>query len=227
LKKKQRKSSARILKIDPYHPSPEALRNIVGVLRRGGLVAFPTETFYALCADILNEAAVKRLYQVKGRSNEQPTSVIVHDEQAALSLVADASASGRKIMEAFWPGPITLLFLAQSGIPRRLLGEDGTLGVRVPDHEGCLALLRAWGGALTATSANRSGESSPDRAEQVIESLGSEIDLIVDGGVSEGGDPSTIVDVTYHPPRLVRPGRIPFSDVMKTVGITLTDEHDW
>jgi L-threonylcarbamoyladenylate synthase len=227
LKKKQGTSSGKILKVDREHPSREDLSKTIQILREGGLVAFPTDTFYGLGADARNPIAVERLYQVKGREEAKPILVVVSDRERAIALATNVSKEARQLMERFWPGPLSLLLSARSDFPPALLGGGSKIGVRVPNHPTALALLREWGGPMTATSANPAGGNSPVTAEEVAESLGPKVDLILDAGPLPGGQPSTIVDATLRPPRLVRPGRIPFSLVMEALGLTLTDEHEW
>ena len=227
MKKKHYASSDKILKIDREHPSQEAIQKAVSTIREGGLVVFPTDTFYGLGADAQNKVAVERIYQVKGREAEKPILVVVSGIEGASALATEILPAARQLMERFWPGPLTLLLSARPNLPSVLLGGEDKIGVRIPNHPVALALLKEWSGPLTATSANPAGRESPLTAEEVAESLGGKVDLILDAGPTPGGQASTIVDATLRPPRLVRAGAISFDTVMEALGLTLTDQHDW
>ena len=191
----------------------------VDVLRRGGLVAFPTETVYGLGADAANAEALARLYHVKGRPADHP--VIVHVAAvAALDDVATAvSEEARRLAEAFWPGPLTLVVRRRPGrVADAATGGRPTVGVRVPDHPMALALLDAFGGAIAAPSANRFGRVSPTTAAHVRADLGVDVDIVLDGGPSHVGVESTIVDVSGAEPLILRVGGIAEADLARVAG---------
>lgn len=227
LKKKQSVSSGNIRKIDCENPSLDCLREAVALLRKGGLVVFPTDTFYGVGADPLCPEAIKRIYRIKKREVSKPILIVIPNSHQLETLTTDVSEQARSLIKQFWPGPLTLLFSAHPALPSILVGETGKVGIRIPDHPVALALLHQWGGALTATSANLSGESSPVTTQAMRQSIRTDVDLILDAGPTVGGQESTIVDLTLKPPRLIRKGRIPFGKIMETLGLTLTDDHDW
>jgi L-threonylcarbamoyladenylate synthase len=178
----------------------------VAVLRRGGLVAFPTETVYGLGADAGNATALERLFAVKGRPHGHP--VIVH-LGAASDLdqwARDVPDAARRLAAAFWPGPLTVLVPRADRVPDLVTGGRPAVGVRVPSHPVALDLLRAFGGGVAAPSANRFGRVSPTTAAHVRADLGDDVDLVIDGGPSTVGVESTIVDCTTDVPMVLRHG---------------------
>jgi len=197
-----------LLKIDPGKPDAKKLAEAVRVLREGGVVAFPTETFYGLGADAQNETAVEQIFRIKGRNFRNPLSVIVADNREVIPLVEEIPEAAKTLMQTFWPGPLTLVFRASSAVLPRLTADTGKIGIRVSSHllAGLLAL--GLGGPLTATSANLSGEPECSSTDAVIRALGNLPDAVVDGGKTPGGKGSSVVDVTVFPPRILREGAI-------------------
>jgi L-threonylcarbamoyladenylate synthase len=187
---------------------PDAVELAAEVLRRGGLVAFPTETVYGLGANALDEAAVARIYAAKGRPPTNPVIVHVPDAAGAAPLVTDWPDSARRLAERFWPGPLTLVLPRADRVPAVVAAGGPTVAVRAPAHPVALALLRAAGVPVAAPSANRSNALSPTRAEHVLRGLAGRVDLVLDGGLTPGGIESTVLDLTASPPRLLRPGLI-------------------
>lgn len=196
----------RIVKIDPNDPAL-AVAEAAEVLKKGGLVAYPTESFYALGADALNPAAIEKVFAVKGRSVIKPLPVIVHEKSEITLLTKDLSPLAQGAVEKLMPGPVTLVLWASDAVPDGLTGGTGKIGIRVPDHEVASSLARALGGPVTATSANLSGRPGLVTAEAVISSLPG-IDLVLDGGTTPGAPASTVVDITCDPPRILREGRV-------------------
>lgn len=212
---------ARIVKIDPKDPGP-AIAEAAAVLKAGGLVAYPTESFYALGADALNPEAVKKVFAAKSREEGKPLLVIVQDKAEIPRYAVELSEAARAAVEGLMPGPITLIFKASSLIPDVLTSGTGKVGIRVSDKLICSALAKAMNGPVTATSANPSGAPGPVAAEEVRESLGGKIDLILDGGPTPGPPPSTLLDVAVNPPFLVREGRVSKLNIELKIGaITL------
>jgi L-threonylcarbamoyladenylate synthase len=199
--------------------SSEPVERAVAVLRRGGLVAFPTETVYGLGADAANDAAVTKIYRVKGRPAGHP--LIVHIGAAAqlARWARDVPESARKLAERFWPGPLTLVLKRSPEVHDLVTGGQDTIGLRVPGHPLALELLRAFGGGIAAPSANKFGRISPTTAEHVRRDLGDEVDFILDGGPCEVGIESTIVDLSRGYPVLLRPGRVGASDIAAVIGV--------
>lgn len=195
--------------IDPQNPQRESINRAAVVIRAGGLVAYPTETYYALGADALNEGALRKVYDVKGRSFLKALTVIIDRQESLFSVVQEVPPEAEKLMERFWPGPLTIIFAARSNVPNLLTAGAGKVGVRVPSALAARALASAAGSPLTATSANPSGEGGFTIAKEVSDALGEKIDLILDGGETPGGNASSILDVTFSPPLLIRAGAIP------------------
>lgn len=201
---------SRLVVADPVAPDAAALADAAGVLARGGLVAFPTETFYGLGADAMSASAVRNLFEVKGRPEAKPVLVLVDGPAMVAAVAADVPARARELMAAHWPGPLTLVLRARPEVPVEVTAGSGTIGVRLSAHALARALVRAFGGPVTAPSANPSGAAPPTRASEVLAALGDRIDLVLDGGPTPGGAPSTVLDVTVDPPRLIRAGALPW-----------------
>lgn len=210
--------STRILLIDPRHPEPDRIAEAAKILREGGLVAFPTETVYGLGANALSTEAVEGIFRAKGRPTTNPLIVHLASLQQWSSVAAEFPEAARQLADAFWPGPLTLVLPKSAAIPLIVTAGGPTVAVRIPRHPVAFALLEAVGLPIAAPSANRSTELSPTRAEHVFESLGGRIDLILDAGPTTAGIESTVVDVTTHPPRLLRPGPIAPSELEAYLG---------
>jgi L-threonylcarbamoyladenylate synthase len=185
---------------------PAALNRAQQVLSDGGLVAFPTDTVYGLGADVLNRTAVAKLFEVKGRSEEKAIPVLAASDGDLVNVAQPLPAMAMRLAERFWPGPLTLVVKRMPDLPLELSPYD-TVAVRVPDHDLVLALLRATG-PLAVTSANRSDRPSSLSAEEVLATLGGRFDLLLDGGATPGGTPSTVVDCTQGEPQILRAGPI-------------------
>jgi L-threonylcarbamoyladenylate synthase len=196
------------LKIDPEKPDAENLAEAVRILREGGVVAFPTETFYGLGADARNEAAVEKIFRIKGRDFKNPLPLIVATDRDVIPLVDEIPEAAQILMKAFWPGPLTLVFWASSSVLPRLTANAGKIGIRVSSHPVARLLAGMLGGPLTATSANLSGGPECSSAEAVMDALDGLLDTVVDGGATPGGKGSTVLDVTVFPPRILREGAI-------------------
>jgi len=194
--------------LDPQRLNTEVLKRAADVLLRGGLVAFPTETVYGLGADAMNPAAVDRIFEAKGRPATNPTIIHVADVAGAKACAADWPEEADELANAFWPGPLTIVVPAASGIAPAALAGGTTVGLRIPNHPVASALLKAVGKPIAAPSANRSESLSPTTAQHVLRTLDGRIDLVLDGGPTPGGLESTVVDLSVSPPRLLRPGLI-------------------
>ena len=199
-----------------------AIREAAEILRRGGLVAFPTETVYGLGADASNPAAVARIYAVKGRPPNHPVIVHIGDVGQMARWTREVPEPAARLAARFWPGPLTLVLRRASGVGDYLTGGQETIGLRVPGHPVALELLREFGGGIAAPSANRFGRISPTCAEHVRRDLGSDVDLILDGGACEIGIESTIVDLSRGRPVVLRPGRISEDDITRALGFPPT-----
>ena len=202
-------------------PAFATVEEAVEVLRRGGLVGFPTETVYGLGADARNPEALARLYKVKGRPAKHP--VIVHLGEAAQidQWAREIPDYACKLAKAFWPGALTLVLRRAEGVSDAITGGQDTVGLRVPSHPLAQELLHAFGGGIAAPSANRFGRVSPTRAEHVRADLGADVDAVIDGGPCEVGIESTIVDCSGEQPAILRPGRITAAQLESAAETTL------
>ncbi|HYH48427.1 MAG TPA: L-threonylcarbamoyladenylate synthase [Acidimicrobiia bacterium] len=190
----------------------------VEVLRRGGLVAFPTETVYGLGADAANADAVARIYSVKGRPRSHPVIVHLAGATAIKEWAADVPADAWTLAEAFWPGPLTLILPRSASVPDAVTGGSSTVGLRVPDQPLALELLEAFAGGIAAPSANRFGRVSPTTAAHVRADLGADVELVLDGGPCFVGVESTIVDLSQGPARILRLGGLSVDDLSDALG---------
>ena len=202
----------RICRVDPLDPEPALLEDAARALSGGGLVAFPTETFYGLGVNALDSRAVARVFEVKGRPEGKPLLVLVDSLKMAESLTPEVSDLARRLMATHWPGPLTLVFKAAPELPAELTAGTGTVGIRMPNHPVALGLVRAARLPVTAPSANPSGAEPPTTAAAVWQYFEGRIHLILDGGPTPGGRPSTVLDVSVSPPQLVRAGAVEISD---------------
>ena len=195
------------------------------VLLQGGVIAFPTDTFYGLGVDPFNRDAVDRIFEIKGREKNKPLFLLINSREQLKTLVRDITPAHYTLMQEFWPGPLTLLFEPRSVIPENV--SAGRIGIRQPGNSMTRDLISAFGHPITAPSANLAGESPPTTAKQVEQSLGKHLDLIIDGGTCPGGEPSTLIDATETPVRLSRPGAIPFSDIqVALLGMTKPNQPE-
>jgi L-threonylcarbamoyladenylate synthase len=192
---------------------PNAIQHAIDVLRNGGIIAFPTDTVYGLAAPIDNEESIDRLYVAKGRNNTKAIALLLGDSDQLDQVATDLSVSARKLAEHFWPGPLTLVVPRHPALPE-ILAPLPTIGVRIPDHPVALALLKA-AGPLAVTSANISGQDNAMTARQVLKQLKDRIHLIIDGGRTPGGVPSTVVDCTTPKPEILRKGPISLKQIKK------------
>jgi len=204
--------AAEIIKIDPAHRQ-FAFSRCREVISRGGVIAYPTDTFYGLGVDPKNPVALKRLYEIKGRKVDQPILLLIAKAEDVKKWTEEINPASEHLMEKFWPGPLTLVFKARTDVLRELTAGTGTIGLRVPGNEVTRSLLDFLGIALTGTSANVSGGSSPQTAEDAAASLGDTVDLILDGGRTAGGRPSTVVDVSTGQPSVLREGALRLKDL--------------
>jgi len=195
------------------------------ILRRGGLVAFPTETVYGLGGDALNPTSSKRIYAAKGRPSDNPLIVHIYRFEDIYKITGDVPEEARRIADAFWPGPLTMILPKSDAVPYETTGGLDTVAVRMPVDAIAREVIDAGGGYIAAPSANTSGRPSPTTAQHVAEDLTGRVDMIVDGGAVEIGVESTILDMTVEPPMILRPGAITkemFEEVIGEVTIDRT-----
>ncbi|KAA0955661.1 threonylcarbamoyl-AMP synthase [Sporosarcina sp. ANT_H38] len=193
--------------VDNFMDNEKNYKQAVDILTSGGVVAFPTETVYGLGAIATDELAVQKIFEAKGRPSDNPLIVHIGKKEEVFNFATDISLDAEKLMDAFWPGPLTLVFHKISGViaPNVTPGVE-TVGIRMPDHPVALGLLQALGEPLAAPSANRSGKPSPTEADHVYKDLKGLIPLILDGGQTGVGVESTVLDMTTTPPTILRPG---------------------
>ncbi|MCH5585183.1 threonylcarbamoyl-AMP synthase [Shimazuella sp. AN120528] len=199
------------------------IKKAAHLLQTGGLVAFPTETVYGLGADAINEAAVRKIFQAKGRPSDNPLIVHLAKLEQIEQWVSEVPSVARQLMERFSPGPITYVMKHRGDFATSVTAGLTTVGIRIPDHPLALALLELADVPIAAPSANRSGRPSPTSASHVEEDLNGKIDLILDGGSTSVGVESTVIDVTGQTPVLLRPGGITLEDLQSVVGDVLVD----
>jgi len=189
------------------------------IVRRGGLIAFRTDTFYGLGADPLNALAVRRIFELKGREEGKPILVLISDVELVSSFLINTSAQFSLIAKRFWPGPLTLIGVARDELPHELTAGTRTVGIRLPAAEEVRALLRSCGGALTATSANPAGQPPARSAEEVGRYFTDGIDLVIDGGEVTATEPSTVLDLSGEIPKLIREGAISRAELNEFLGL--------
>ncbi|MDY7037331.1 MAG: L-threonylcarbamoyladenylate synthase, partial [Thermodesulfobacteriota bacterium] len=186
-------------RIDNEKNLPAGLNKAVEIIISGGIVAYPTESFYGLAVNISNEKAIQRLFIVKKRRKDNPVLILIPSIEVLDQYVIHVSETARKLMDQFWPGGLTMIFKAGPNISSLLTGNTDKIGVRLSNHPAATALTRAVGVPITGTSANISGRPACLNAGEVYDSLGKDIDFILDGGETKGGSGSTILDVTVMP----------------------------
>ncbi len=192
-------------------------------IRSGGLVAFPTETVYGLGGDGLLKEASKKIYAAKGRPSDNPLIIHISDYDDVYKLAKEVPDNALKLMEAFWPGPVTLIFKKSDIVPYETTGGLDTVAVRFPIHPVARELIRRSGCYIAAPSANRSGRPSPTRASHVIEDLSGMVDVIIDGGAVDIGLESTIIDMTAEVPTILRPGFVTDDMIREVLGDVVYD----
>ncbi|MBN3038268.1 MAG: threonylcarbamoyl-AMP synthase [Candidatus Omnitrophica bacterium] len=203
-----------IINIDPQDLDLDKIKKAAMIITEGGIVAFPTETVYGLAADYSNSEAVKRIFTIKRRPEHKPLTIQIHDINSLNELVSDIPVFAYKLMSAFWPGPLTLIFRAKKGLPAYLnTGAQDTVGVRIPNNKIALDLIRESGKPIVAPSANISGRPPAKDVKEVLNDFDGLIDMVVDGGEVELGVASTVLDLTQEPFAVLREGAISNKDI--------------
>jgi L-threonylcarbamoyladenylate synthase len=205
-----------VLKVEEPGSPQRAISRAVSILESGGIVAFPTESFYGLGARATDEAALQRLILVKKRDPAVPILILISSLDDLATYAASIPRKALELGMRFWPGGLTLVLEASPGLSSLLTAGTGKIGIRIPGHPLAHALSRALDAPITGTSANISGRPPCTGADQVVECFGEQIDLILDGGTTEGTRPSTVLDVTTTPPLLIREGIIKAEDIIES-----------
>lgn len=216
--------NTQIIKIDENQIDRKAIQKAGKILQQGGIVAFPTETVYGLGGDALNPNSSRKIYAAKGRPSDNPLIVHICRMEDLHKIVSRIPESARKLAEAFWPGPLTMIFPKSEAVPYETTGGLDTVAVRFPSHRTAQALIDAAGGYIAAPSANTSGRPSPTLARYVVEDMDGRIDMVIDGGDIPIGVESTIVDCTVEPPMLLRPGYITAEMLSEVLGEVAQDQ---
>ena len=211
-----------VIRVDPESPDRASIEEAAAVLRRGGLVAFPTETVYGLGANALDPAAVDRIFQAKERPAYNPLIAHVADAAGARQLAAEWPETAERLSQAFWPGPLTLVLPKRLEVPDAVTAGLPAVALRVPAHPVALALITAARIPVAAPSANRFTQLSPTTATHVVKGLGDRVDLVLDGGPTMVGIESTVVDLTGDAPVMLRPGIISLDEISRAAGCTAT-----
>jgi len=210
-----------ILRICADRSEEDILLRAAAIVAGGGVIGYPTETFYGLGADATQEQAIKRIFQIKGRNFSNPLPLLIGFRQDIYSLVQKIPEKAEILMDAFWPGPLTIVFEAVPHLSQLLTAKSGKIGIRQSGHKGARKIAEKARRPLTATSANLSGMPECKTADQVITQLGDRLDAVVDlqGGNSALG--STIIDITFENPKILRAGVISREDIEQKTGLTV------
>jgi L-threonylcarbamoyladenylate synthase len=208
-----------ILKIGDKNSEEIILTRAAEIIAHGGIIAYPTETFYGLGADATNEKAIQKIFAIKGRNFKNPISLIIGQTDNIYPLVQDVPQTAQKLMTAFWPGALTIVCLAANNVSPLLTAGSGKIGLRVSSHPGAQGIIQRLKRPLTATSANLTGAPECTRASEVAEQIGDKIDAIIDLGNTPGTKGSTIVDVTCTPVAILREGAISRKIIEKYIDI--------
>jgi L-threonylcarbamoyladenylate synthase len=208
----------RVLRLDPASVDPGLIGEVVSILLRDGVMAYPTETFYGLGAAGLSAKAVSKIYKLKGRDQSKPLSVIASDLDMVGEIAGPLPPVFWTLAEEFWPGPLTLVLKASAAVPAFLAGPAGSIAVRIPPVSWVRRVAYEMSQPLTATSANISGEKEMTEPAEVAAVFDGKVELIVDGGATPGGAPSTLLDLTSSEPRILREGVIPAGKIRAVLG---------
>jgi len=197
-----------VIKIDPANPDKRLIASAAKVIKEGGLVVFPTETVYGIAANLLDKSAVARLYKVKMRPEGKPFTVHISDQNMIKDMGCLVTEVAEKLISKFWPGPLTIILASKTG---------GNIGFRMPANKIALELIKTSGVPIIAPSANLSGKIPPVTAAQALIGLEDKVDMIIDGGGTDVGVESTVVDLTINPPRILRSGAVSEEDISKAI----------
>lgn len=207
-----------VLKINKQNPEPDKIRYAAEIIKKGGLVVFPTETVYGLGASAFNLNAVKNIFKAKGRPADNPLIVHIADISELQLLAKRPPKTAMLLIERLWPGPLTIVLKKKKAVSDIVTAGSDSVAIRMPDNRIALSLIKAAGVPLVAPSANISGKPSPTKAMDVLEDLNGRVDLIIDGGTTKIGIESTVIDITNKPPTILRPGVVTKEDIESLIG---------
>lgn len=210
--------NTKIVSVSSENIDMKAIEEAGQIIKNGGLVAFPTETVYGLGGDGLNPESSRKIYAAKGRPSDNPLIIHIYRIEDLEKIVKNVPEKAKKVIDAFWPGPLTMIFEKKDCVPRETTGGLDTVAVRFPIHETALKFIEAAGGFVAAPSANLSGRPSPTLAKYVCEDLDGRVDMIIDGGNIPIGVESTIVDMTSEIPMILRPGYVTAEMLEEVIG---------
>ncbi|HWP78915.1 MAG TPA: L-threonylcarbamoyladenylate synthase [Candidatus Nitrosotenuis sp.] len=209
---------SKVIKVNPKKPDLAKIKEAAKVIRRGKLVAFPTETVYGLGANALNAGAVKRIFEAKGRPADNPLIIHIYDKDDLVFLAKEIPEIAERLTRRFWPGPLTIVLKKSEIVPKIVTGGLDTVAIRMPKNNIAQLLIREAGVPIAAPSANVAGRPSPTTAKHVLEDLAGKVDLIIDGGKTKIGIESTVVDLSGKTPMLLRPGGVTLEQLQKEIG---------
>jgi L-threonylcarbamoyladenylate synthase len=210
--------NTKIISINAKKPEPEKIKKAAKIIKRGGIVAFPTETVYGLGADVLDKKAIDKIFKAKGRPSDNPLIVHIANKEDAEQLVKDVPLNAKKLMDEFWPGPLTLVLKKKPIVPDNVTCGLDTVAIRMPNHAVALDLIKQSGCPIAAPSANISGRPSPTSASHVMQDLKGKIPLVISSGKTDIGLESTVIDMTKKIPVILRPGKITLEEIKKVIG---------
>lgn len=190
-----------------------ALEEAITTIQHGGVVAFPTDTVYGIGASLQHSSALSRIYDIKGRDKNKPIPILISRPDVVDTLTDDADEDLVELAHRFWPGPLTIILTAKASLPAEVKAPDGTCGVRIPDHSVPLAIAQHNDGAIATTSANRSGQPAATTAAEIQESLGDELDIILDGGIAPGRSASTVIRREGDTISVIREGSVSLDEL--------------
>lgn len=211
------------LTVDPAQPDPQQIDTAADYIKLGKLVVHPTDTLYGLAGHVRIHRTIEKIFEIKQREETAPLSALIGEPDQLERLVAQVPEAAAKLMEQFWPGPLTLIFPAAEMVNPILIGFGNTIGVRLPDHALSRALCRASRSAITSTSVNLRGQQPAACPVDIEPKIMQQIDCLIDGGQQNMSVPSTLVDTTVTPVRVLREGAVPFTDIAACVEIAEPD----
>ena len=206
-----------IISVDPIMPESSDIAKAAEILKAGKLVAFPTDTVYGIGANAFNKDAVERIFTAKGRDSKKPLQILIADKDNLNFIVEKQSDTLHRLVDRFFPGALTIVVPAKADFPRWVTCGLDTVGVRMPSNPIALEMIKAFGKPIAATSANISGLPDPKDAQQVLEYLDGKVDFILDGGATPDNVPSTVIDVSVNPPKILRQGKLTVDELSKAL----------